>query len=240
MTNTTIAPVRQIRIVLPGGNGHLGGMLARHFYSLGHGVTVFTRTPVAAPWRMVAWNGASLDRWAEELDGADVVINLAGRSVDCRYGTGNRREIMDSRIRLRLVRFGLGGAAGSGEQFVSWVHEADFVRAVEHLLAAEDVEGVVNVAAPSPLANSDFMRALRAAWGKRFGLSASEWMLEFGAVFLRTETELILKSRRVVPGRLLDRGFRFVFPEWPAAARDLVRRWSELHQPRKRANRRTP
>jgi uncharacterized protein len=230
MANATISPAKRLRIVLPGGSGHLGGMLARHFHSLGHSVTVLTRTPMAVPWRVVAWNGANLDRWAEELDGADVVINLAGRSVDCRYGAGNRREIMDSRIRptrilgeaigrlmnpprlwmnastatiyrhsldramdeatgelggseagvpstwrfsiavatrweesffgaetprtrkialrsamvmgaerggafdmlQRLVRFGLGGAAGSGEQFVSWVHEADFVRAVEY------------------------------------------------------------------------------------------------------------
>ena len=117
---------------------------------------------------------------------------------------------------------------------MSWVHEADFVRAVEYLMTTEDIEGVVNVAAPSPLPNRDFMRALRAAWGKRFGLSAKEWMLEFGAVFLRTKTELILKSRRVVPGRLLDHGFRFAFPEWAAAARDLVQTWSELNQSRRR------
>ena len=323
LTKTTQAPANQPRrVVLAGGSGHLGTILARHFHSLGDSVTVLTRTPKTAPWRVVAWDGASRDRWTREVQGAEGVINLAGRSVDCRYNAANRRAILESRIRptralgeaigkmtspprlwmnastatiyrhaldramdeatgeqsgneadtplawrfsvdvatrwekcffeaetpqtrkialrsamvmsaiggdafemlQRLVRFGLGGAAGSGEQFMSWVHEKDFVRAVEYLMEAEDIEGVVNVAAPRPLPNREFMRALRQAWGMRFGLAAREWMLEVGAVFLRTETELILKSRRVVPGKLLDHGFRFEFPEWPAAARELVER----------------
>ena len=278
----------------------------------------------------MAWDGIHVHGWVESLEGADVVINLAGRSVDCRYHAEPAGDfgIADSadqdsgevigklaapprlwmnastatiyrhaldramdeetgeigwsepvapewrfsvdvasqweesffeaktpRTRkvalrgamvmsgehggafeklLRLVRLGLGGAAGSGEQFVSWVHENDFVRAIEYLMASDDVEGVVNVAAPTPLPNRDFMRALREAWGIGFGLAPREWMLEFGAAFLRTETELILKSRQVVPGRLLERGFLFEFPEWPRAARDLVQRWSVLNQPGKR------
>jgi uncharacterized protein (TIGR01777 family) len=141
---------------------------------------------------------------------------------------------------LRLVRLGLGGAAGSGRQFVSWVHEADFVRAVEHLIARENMGDVVNVAAPCPLPNQDFMAMLRAAWGKRFGLDLSERMLEFGAVFLRTETELILKSRRVVPGRLLQDGFRFAFPGWAAAARDLVDRSRNARSRKAGTTRRMP
>jgi uncharacterized protein len=130
-------------------------------------------------------------------------------------------------VPLRLVRFGLGGISGSGRQFVSWIHDVDFARALDFLIAHEELSGVVNVAAPNPLPNCDFMRELRRAWGARIGLPASKWMLEFGAVFLRTETELVLKSRRVVPGRLLASGFEFQFPEWPAAARDLVRRWRD-------------
>jgi uncharacterized protein (TIGR01777 family) len=323
-TNTTVAPIATPwRVVLPGGSGHLGKILARYFHAHGHRVTVLTRTPLAAPWRVLAWDGANLGRWVQELEGADIVINLTGRSVNCRYSAANRREILDSRVgpthllgeaigklahppRLwmnastatiyrhaldrtmdeatgdlggdepnappswrfsidvatrweerffgaktpgtrkialrsaavmsveqggafdmlsRLVRFGLGGRAGSGEQFISWVHEADFVRVVAYLMASEDIEGVVNVAAPCPLSNKNFMDTLRRAWGRRFGLHAARWMLEFGAVFLRTETELIPKSRRVVPGRLLDHGFRFQFSEWSAAAPELVRRW---------------
>jgi NAD dependent epimerase/dehydratase family enzyme len=83
----------------------------------------------------------------------------------------------------------------------------------------------VIVAAPAPLPNREFMRALRAAWGAPFGLPAARWMLAIGAVFLRTETELVLKSRRVVPGRLLAEGFAFRHPTWPEAARDLCADW---------------
>jgi uncharacterized protein (TIGR01777 family) len=128
-------------------------------------------------------------------------------------------------VLLRLVRFGLGGQAGDGRQFVSWIHETDFIRAIRWLIERGDVSGAVNLAAPNPLPNADFMRALRKAWGIRFGLPAPAWMLEIGAVFLRTETELILKSRRVVPGRLLQQGFSFEFPSWPEAARDLCASW---------------
>jgi uncharacterized protein len=329
LSKRTVAPIRQpLRIVLPGGNGHVGTILARHFHSRGHSVTVLTRTPKTSPWRVLAWNGAGVDRWVSALEDADVVINLAGRSVNCRYYAANRREILESRTRptqllgevignlprpprlwmnastatiyrhsldramdealdelggnepdapaswrfsvevatcweesffaaetpatrkvalrsavimaadrggafdmfLRLVRFGLGGTVGSGQQFVSWIHETDFVRAVEYLIASEDLSGAINVAAPCPIPNSEFMRVLREAWGRSFGAAVNGWMLEVGAVLLRTETELVLKSRRVVPGRLLDHGFRFEFPEWPAATRDLVQKWRVREQ----------
>jgi len=128
-------------------------------------------------------------------------------------------------VLLRLVRFGLGGAAGSGRQYVSWIHEADYLRAIDFLIANEEMTGCVNIAAPEPLPNSEFMSVLRKTWGRSVGFPASEWMLEWGALFLRTETELILKSRRVVPGRLLAAGFQFRFPDWPSAAQDLAKRW---------------
>jgi uncharacterized protein (TIGR01777 family) len=313
---------RPLRIVLPGGSGQVGSVLARHFHAKSDSVVVLTRRMFPAPWRTVAWDGANLGDWVRELDGADVVINLTGRSVNCRYNDANRREILVSRtnatrilgeaitgvarppslwmnastatiyrhaldrpmdevtgelggnepgapstwrfsidvakrweetffaastpstrkialrsamtmspdrggifdVLLRLVRFGLGGSAGSGKQFVSWIHEADFVRAIEHLIANQEIAGRVNIAAPGPVPNGEFMSALRRAWGMRLGLPAAEWMLEIGAVLLRTETELILKSRRVIPGRLLESGFQFQFPDWPSAARDLVQR----------------
>jgi uncharacterized protein len=311
-----------LRIVIAGGSGQIGGMLARHFFQEGHSVTVLARHVTPAPWRTVHWTGYDLGNWAVEVDGADVVINLAGRSVNCRYTERHRREILDSRIYatraialaieqavepppvwlnastatiyrhafdrpmdeatgeigggepgasaswqfsidvataweealfeartpatrkvairaamvmspdrggifdtlLRLVRLGLGGTAASGRQYVSWVHEADFLRAVDLLIARRDLEGPVNIAAPDPLPNRDFMRYLREAAGVRIGLPAARWMLEIGAFVMRSETELLLKSRRVVPGRLLAAGFEFEFPAWPAAARDLVRR----------------
>jgi uncharacterized protein (TIGR01777 family) len=126
---------------------------------------------------------------------------------------------------LRLVRFGLGGAAAGGAQFVSWIHDADFLRSIDFLIVRDEIDGAVNLASPNPLPNREFMRALREAWGARIGLPAANWMLELGTFFLRTETELVLKSRRVIPGRLLDAGFQFQFPESASAAKDLVRRW---------------
>ena len=309
-------------IVLPGGSGQVGTLLARHFHAAGHAVVVLSRSPVPAPWRVVAWDARTVGGWAAELDGADVVVNLAGRSVNCRYTAANRRAIRDSRVEsarvvgaaiaraerpprvwlqagtttvyahrfdapndeatgllddgpdapatwrfsqevaraweaeaaaadtpatrkvvlraamtmspdrggvfdvlLGLVRRGLGGAAGDGRQFVSWVHAADFVAAVEFLIARDDLSGPVNVCSPEPLPNAEFMRALRRAWGVPVGLPAARWMLEVGTWLLRTESELVLKSRRVVPGRLAAAGFRFRFPDWPAAARDLCGRW---------------
>ena len=311
-----------MRIVIPGGSGQLGRVLARHFQASGHFVTVLSRQAAPAPWQVLAWDGRTLGPWSEALEGSDVCINLAGRSVNCRYTPANQAEIYDSRIastlvlneavgrlsnpprvwlnastatiyrhtfdkamdeatgelggdepgaprkwnfsvkvardweqaffstateRTRkvalrsaitlnadrgsafdvlsgLVRLGLGGANGSGRQFVSWVHQVDFVRAVDWLIAADGFEGTVNIAAPNPLPNRDFMHALRQAWGQPIGLPASAWMLEIGTFLLRSESELVLKSRRVVPGRLLAAGFRFEYPDWPAAARDLVTR----------------
>jgi len=312
-----------MRIIMPGGSGQVGRILARHFHAEGHSVTVLSRSPRPAPWRVVAWDGAAPGAWTTELEQSDVCINLAGRSVDCRYNAQNRRAIYESRIRstlllnrvmasldrpprlwvnastatiyrhaldramdeangelggnepgapdtwnfsievakgweeaffstptphtrkiairsamtfspdrggvfdvlLGLVRRGLGGRQGPGTQFVSWIHEADFVRAMELLIAREDLSGRINLASPHPLPNSDFMRGLRDAWGTSVSLPIPEWLIETGALVLRTESELILKSRRVVPGRLLAAGFQFLFPEWPAAARELVARW---------------
>ena len=128
---------------------------------------------------------------------------------------------------LGLVRYGLGGTQGPGTQFVSWIHEVDFLHAIDLLIAREDFTGVVNLASPYPIPNRDFMRALRNAWGARIGLPTPQWMMEIGTFLMRTESELVLKSRRVVPGRLLEAGFQFVFPEWAGAARELVLRWRE-------------
>jgi uncharacterized protein (TIGR01777 family) len=316
-----------MKIVIPGGSGQVGTVLARALHSE-HEVVVLSRRPAARPWRVVGWDGRILGGWQREIDDADAIINLAGRSVNCRYGAENRREILDSRLLsthvvgeaiaravrpprvwlqastatiyahrfdaandeytgvlggeeldapaswrfsidvarrweqafndaltpttrkvalrsamtlspdrggifdtvLGLVRHGLGGAAGSGRQFMSWIHFEDVIAAVRWLLSHDAVDGVVNVAAPNPVPNAEFMRILRDAWGTPIGLPARRWMLEIGAVFMRTETELILKSRRVVPARLLDRGFTFKFPTWDTAAPDLCRRWRAMHR----------
>ncbi len=122
---------------------------------------------------------------------------------------------------LTLVKRGLGGRVGDGRQYVSWIHYEDFVRAVYWLIEDKEMEGAVNLAAPYPLPNSEFMRQLREASGISFGLPATKLILEIGAVFMKTETELILKSRRVVPKKLLNAGFSFKFETWQKAARNL-------------------
>lgn len=312
-----------MKIVIPGGSGQVGTILARAFHADGHDVVVLSRRTQKSSWRVVEWDGATLGAWQHEIDGADVVVNLAGRSVNCRYNAANRREILDSRTAstraigeaigrasrpphvwlqastatiyahrfdaandersgvlggtepgapdtwrfsidvarawertcdeavtpatrkvllrsamtmspddggvfdalLGLVRLGLGGSAGTGRQFVSWIHYEDFVAAVRWLIERRDIDGAVNLASPHPLPNAEFMRILRKAYGVPFGLPAGDWMLEIGAAFMRTETELILKSRRVVPQRLLECGFTFTFPSWSAAAADLCAQW---------------
>jgi uncharacterized protein (TIGR01777 family) len=124
-----------------------------------------------------------------------------------------------------LARIGLGGTQGNGRQWVSWIHEEDFARAVEFLIAREDLEGPVNIASPNPEHNRDFMAILREAWDMPNGIPAPAPILELAAYFMRTETELVLKSRRVVPTRLLQAGFQFEYQNWPHAAQDLVQKW---------------
>jgi uncharacterized protein len=118
----------------------------------------------------------------------------------------------------------LGGKMGDGRQFVSWIHEEDLFRAVVWLIENDNVSGVVNVAAPNPLPNAEVMRIFRRVCGLPIGLPAARWMLEIGAFFLRTETELIIKSRRVVPRRLENCGFTFRFRDMESAVREIEAR----------------
>lgn len=313
-----------MKIVIPGGTGQVGTVLSRAF-GAENDVVILSRDPVAPEaFRTVQWDGKNSGAWVKEIDGADVVINLAGRSVNCRYNANNRREILESRINsvravgraiadaprpprvwlqaatatiyahrfdapndeftgivggtepgapdtwrfsidvatrwesaaeefsslpntrtvimrsammmspdpggifahlLGVVRFGIGGSTGTGRQFMSWIHESDFVRAIKFLIDRQNLSGVVNICSPNPLPNSEFMRELRCAWGMKFGLPVTKWMLEIGAFLMRTESELVLKSRRVIPARLLQHGFEFQFPEWKGAAKDLCQRY---------------
>lgn len=263
-----------MKVVIPGGTGQVGAILNRVLTAEGHDVVVLTRRPVRD--REVLWDGETLGPWAEVIDGSDVVVNLAGRSVSCRYTAANLRAMMDSRVRsatvvgeaiaaaarpprvwmqmstatvyahrfdapndeatgvlggtepgvpgywaysveiakaweraqeqaetpdtrkvalrsamvmspdrggvfdvmLRLARLGLGGPVAGGAQYVSWIHDHDFVRAVEFLADRDDLAGPVNLAAPVPLPQRTFMRAMRAAWGVPVGLPATRWMAE--------------------------------------------------------------
>ena len=308
------------RVILAGGSGFLGRILRTHLLKQGREVIVLTRSPRESndKGRDCFWDGRTLGEWTRELYGADVIINLAGRSVDCRYHARNRKLMMDSRVDstrvlgeaiahcasppklwlnsstatiykhtygpawdengeigatpeaqdafsievatawerefnaaptprtrkvslrsamvfghgansvfpvlCRLARFGLGGRMGSGRQYVSWIHEADFCRAIDWLIEHDDFTGPVNLAAPNPVPNCEMMATVRELCGVPFGLPAAAWMLEVGAFFLRTETELIIKSRRVVPGRLLASGFQFGFTQMREAMAELMAR----------------
>jgi len=329
-----------MRILIPGGSGQVGTLLARHLYAAGHEVTVLSRHPgdhAEQSWRMLAWDGPTVGPWAAEIDRSDAVIHLSGRSVNCRYNAKNRQEIFDSRvkptlllgqviaasqappaiwmnaststfyrhaldreqdeftgergdlpsergqhepanlpetwpfsidvaeqweqalaatptprtrkIRLRssmtmspdkggvfsvfskLARLGLAGTQGPGTQYVSWIHDVDYCRITDLLLAhpeiTDETNGAINLTSPTPIPNRAFMRILRGAWGKRIGLPSTRWMLEIGTFFMRTESELVLKSRRAVPALLLKHGFEFQFPKWEDAAKDLVARTKE-------------
>jgi NAD dependent epimerase/dehydratase family enzyme len=137
---------------------------------------------------------------------------------------------------LWLVRMGLGGTAGHGKQYISWVHYIDFINSLEFIINNDKIEGPINIASPNPLPNKEFMKILRQSWGQKIGLPAFEWMLELGAIFLKTETELILKSRRVIPTRLLNEGFVFSFPDWKEASKDLCQKWKESNKPKNGKN----
>lgn len=331
--------VDHMKIVIPGGTGQVGGILRRAWSARGHEVVVLSRHPerLEEGVRHQVWDGRTIGPWAEEIDGADVVVNLAGRTVSCRYTDANLKQMMDSRVEstrvvgeaiaraanppstwlqmstatiyahrfdapndeatgiiggeetetpaywefstriakcweaeqaaattphtrkvalrsamvmspdkggvldvlLTMARLGLGGPVAGGDQFVSWIHEADFVRACDLLLERDDIAGPVNLAAPTPLPQRDLMRTLRKEAGMPIGVPATRWMAEIGAWVLRTDTELLLKSRRVVPGRLLEAGFEFEYADWATAAHDLVRRARATAWPRNQSHRPT-
>lgn len=313
-----------MKIVITGGTGQVGGLLRRTLAAQGHSIVVFSRkeTSLEPGIGHRVWDGRTLGDWAEEIDGAGAVINLAGRSVSCRYTDKNLRQMMDSRVdsakvvgeaiataskppavwlqmstatiyadersgfndeatgviggnepdvplyweysvriarnweaaqsdadtpqtrkvALRaamvmtpdrggifdvlslLTRLGLGGPVADGKQRVSWIHGDDFVSAITFLLERNDLSGAVNLASPGPVTQAEFMKSLRRAWGTRIGLPATTQMASIGAWVMRSDPELLLKSRSVVPGRLAESGFEFEYPSWQPAAEDLVQR----------------
>ncbi|MEL6543884.1 MAG: TIGR01777 family oxidoreductase [Myxococcota bacterium] len=307
-----------MKIVIPGGSGQVGQVLERYFRARGDEVVIIARS-AREPDRK--WDGRTLGDWTRHLDDADVVVNLAGRSVNCRYTRDNLSQMLSSRVdsaRIvgeaiarcerppalwlqmstatiyahaygdahdedgelggsepeippywrfsvdiaryweqeqalahtpqtrkvalrtslvmnpdpgsvfavlsRMTQLGLGGAIAGGKQYVSWIHDADFVRAVQWIIDHESIVGPVNLAAPNPLPQKEFQQALRRAWRMPVGLPATAWMVRLAAQVIGSDEELLLKSRRVVSKVLPESGFRFDHPEWQDAARDLVAR----------------
>jgi uncharacterized protein len=122
----------------------------------------------------------------------------------------------------RLAMLSMGGKEGRGNQYFSWLHETDFARVVEYVIDNEAISGVYNAAAPHPLPNNEVMRLLRKAVHNPIGLPMPAWLLKIGAWLIQTETELILKSRWIMPGRLLESGFEFMYPTFDRALEDVL------------------
>lgn len=300
------------KLVVAGGSGFLGRAVARYFSGLNWEVVILSRSrpSVPTPGRWVAWDGVRQGDWVRELDGVAAVLNLAGRTVNCRYTAQNMLDIYTSRldstrvlgralsavdtpppvwlnsstatiyrdardrpqdeqsgeigtgfsvdvatrweaaqmeeplphtrrVALRtamvygvgqggimdttdaVVRLGGAGPMAGGGQYVSWIHELDFCRAVDFIIS-HDLSGPVNISAPHPLPNAEFLHAYRQAWGMPVGIPSSPTLIRLGAIVMNSEAELLLKSRWVVPSRLLEAGFTFQFPTWPDAIRALV------------------
>jgi len=304
------------RLVIPGGSGFLGLKLARYFIKKGWKVTILSRSKKLAYGKInfLQWDGKTLGDWAKVIDGADVVVNMAGRTVNCRYNDENKRQILDSRIDstsvlgqaigqavkkpslwinsssatiyedtrgdlpandeyngkigndfspgickawekefaaaavpnvrkvalrtaivigkepggaleylINLTKLWLGGTQGKGDQFISWVHLEDFARVVEFIIEKEHISGVINCAAPAPVTNKDFMAKLRKEVGRSWGLPMPKFLLEIGVLLLRTQTELVLKSRKVISKRLEEEGFEFEFNTVDEAFKEICK-----------------
>ena len=299
------------KIIIAAGTGFLGQVLVHHFKNQFDEIVVLTRgkSQFNEQIKYVHWDAKSLTGWETELENASVLINLAGKSVDCRYTEANKNEILKSRVDStkilnqavlqcnvppthwlnsstatiyrhaedrqmteedgeigtdfsmnvakewekaffetktpktaktalrtsivlgknggafiplkRLAQFGLGGKQGNGSQFVSWIHEQDFAKAVNFIIQ-EKMVGAINVVAPQPIRNIEFMKELQTALKVPIGIPTPRILLKIGAEIIGTEVELILKSRNVIPKKLLDKGFKFEYGNITRTIKNLV------------------
>ncbi len=320
----SLSVMQNKKIVIAGGTGFIGQQLIRYF-GKDNDLIILTRQIKDAAnnrnkynllskqdlsrTRFVKWDGENTGEWITELDGADLLINLSGKSVNCRYTAKNKKEILDSRTKpiivlgeaiskvstapavwinassatiyreaydhaqdefngeygddfsmsvcknwekafndqttahtrkiifrlaitlgaggllipyFNLLKFGLGGKQGSGKQMFTWIHIDDVCRAIEWAYEHENINGTYNCTSPHPVTNNEFMKALRKATGYRFGLPAFGWMVKIGTFLIGTEAELVLKSRWVIPTKLLQSGFKFQFPDIDAAFKKII------------------
>lgn len=290
------------KVILAGGSGFIGDIFSSHFIDKGDEVIILSRNPKPNKngAKSIFWDGITLGDWVSELNHSDTLINLTGKSVNCRYTDENKALILSSRVNatnilgealkkidhppklwincasatiyrhaedrpqdedtgeegtgfsvdvcrkweqtfhvnqvqgvrqivlriaialgsnggvlpyyLNLAKFGLGGQQGNGKQYFSWIHEDDLKGIVDFVISHQDIEGTLNVSSPHPVKNKQLMKSFRKVAGAPFGLPASKWMLAIGTWALRTETELILKSRWVIPARLIALGYIFKVP----------------------------
>ncbi|WP_284462513.1 TIGR01777 family oxidoreductase [Chryseobacterium sp.] len=298
-----------MKIIIAGGTGFLGENLEKHFAEKGSQVYILTRRPKRE--NEIHWDAKTIGEWKNILEQADVLINLTGKSVDCRYHEKNKKEIYTSRIestkvlqeavnlctakpkvwlnassatiyvhsekhlnteddgiigddfsmnicksweqeffkiknekprkvalrtsivlgnnggafpKLRMItKLGLGGKQGRGSQMVSWIHIEDFCRAVEWIIQNENMSGAINITAPNPISNEEMMKKLRKQINIPFGMNAPVWQLELASIFLKTETELLLKSRNVYPENLMKSGFQFLYPTFEEVVAKLLK-----------------
>src|SRR5690606_4406538 len=300
------------KIIIAGGTGFLGKVLINHFKDKVSQIIVLSRSESKKEMNVqyVLWDAKTLSGWESQLENADVLINLTGKSVDCRYTKKNRELIYNSRIEstkilneavslchqppklwlnsstatiyrnstdkqmdeytgeigndfsmniakawekefftfkvqgtrkvaLRtsivlgkhggafkplksIVKIGFGGKQGNGNQFVSWIHEEDFARAVEFIINNNIIDNIINVVSPLPVRNKQFMASLRKALNMSVGIPVNKTLLELGSKIIQTETELVLKSRNVIPKRLTEYGFTFKYQTLEKAFSNII------------------
>ncbi len=295
-------------IIIAGGSGFLGQVLEAFFSKKGYRIKILTRKPKRH--NEIYWDAKNLGDWQYELENSEVLINLTGKSVDCRYTSKNKKEIYNSRIQStrllgmavnscnnppkiwfnsstatiyknslkqemteetgvigddfsmniakswekafneiiipktrkvilrtaivlgkkggaliplkRLAKFGLGGKQASGKQKVSWIHEIDFARAIQYIIE-NNLKGTFNLSVPKPTNNLILMKTLRKIIKSPFGINHPIWLIKLGAFLIGTESELVLKSRNVIPERLLTNNFKFLYKDIDIAMRDLLK-----------------
>ena len=300
------------RIVIAGGSGFIGGALAKEFTARGFEVVVLTRSPRqrADQVREVEWNGEHVGEWIAQLDGAEAVINLTGKTINCPHTPENLREIIDSRVKSvkavagaifhvkvpprvwaqasavgyygdtgnvprdenspagkgaladicqqwegafatanvpqtrkvtlrigvvlgqndgalpvlsKMTKFFLGGAAGNGRQYISWIHIQDLVAMFVTAVTNEKLSGTFNAVGPQPVTNAEFMRTLRRVLHRPWSPPAPAFAIKLGARLMKTEASLALVSQRCVPRKFQEAGFRFRFGEVSHALKELLR-----------------
>jgi len=300
-------------VVIAGGSGFLGKVLTNYFHDKVEKIVILSRSEekIVDNIHYLQWDGKTLGEWTNSIDGSDVLINLAGKSVDCRYHQKNKDLILSSRLDatkvlgqaimecpnppkvwlnsstatiyrhsldkemdevtgeigngfsvdvatawereffnfsllktrqvalrtsivlgkgggafpplLNLTKMGFGGKQGNGKQMISWIHEEDFVRAVNYIIQQQEISGIINVVAPKPVTNEKFMQLLRKETGAPFGLPMGKTLLKIGASIIKTEPELILKSRNVIPKRLEENGFQFKYKSLKETLENLIK-----------------